>query len=67
MTAMESVATHLDESTGYFVNHWQLLERIERGDKSLDARIAAAAAAAQAAAAPAAAAEPEASRRGGRL
>ena len=30
MTAMESVATHLDESTGYFVNHWQLLERIER-------------------------------------
>ena len=41
MTAMESVATHLDESTGYFVNHWQLLERIERADKSLDARIAA--------------------------
>ena len=61
MTAMESVATHLDESTGYFVNHWQLLERIERSDKSLDARIAAAAAAAQAAAAPAAAAEPEVS------
>ena len=56
MTAMESVATHLDESTGYFVNHWQLLERIERSDKSLDARIAAAAAAA-----PAAAAEPEVS------
>ena len=41
MSAMESVATHLDESTGYFVNHWQLLERIERADKSLDARIAA--------------------------
>jgi chemosensory pili system protein ChpA (sensor histidine kinase/response regulator) len=60
MTAMESVATHLDESTGYFVNHWQLLERIERSDKSLDARIAAAAAAAQAAAAPAAEAETEA-------
>ncbi len=42
MSAMESVATHLDESTGYFVNHWQLLERIERADKSLDQRIAAA-------------------------
>jgi chemosensory pili system protein ChpA (sensor histidine kinase/response regulator) len=40
MTAMESVATHLDESTGYFVNHWQLLERIERADRSLDERIA---------------------------
>jgi chemosensory pili system protein ChpA (sensor histidine kinase/response regulator) len=73
MSAMESVATHLDESTGYFVNHWQLLERIERADKSLDARIAAEkhaaqaqaqaaevqAAEAQAAVAPASAAEPE--------
>ena len=48
MAAMESVATHLDESTGYFVNHWQLLERIERADKSLDARIAAEKHAAQA-------------------
>ena len=57
MSAMESVATHLDESTGYFVNHWQLLERIERADKSLDARMAAAAAEAQAAAAPATAPE----------
>ncbi|HEY0767946.1 MAG TPA: Hpt domain-containing protein, partial [Steroidobacteraceae bacterium] len=44
MAAMESVATHLDEPTGYFVNHWQLLERIERADKALDQRIAAAAA-----------------------
>jgi chemosensory pili system protein ChpA (sensor histidine kinase/response regulator) len=44
MVAMESVATHLDESTGFFVNHWQLLERIERADQSLDERIAAAAA-----------------------
>jgi len=44
MAAMESVATHLDESTGFFVNHWQLLERIERADKSLEQRIAAAAA-----------------------
>jgi chemosensory pili system protein ChpA (sensor histidine kinase/response regulator) len=70
MAAMESVATHLDESTGYFVNHWQLLERIERADKSLDARIAAEKHAAQAqaqaaetqavmAAAPESAAEPE--------
>ena len=49
MAAMESVATHLDESTGYFVNHWQLLERIERADKGLEQRIAAAAAAARAA------------------
>ena len=47
MSAMESVATHLDESTGYFVNHWQLLERIERADKALEQRIAAAAHAAQ--------------------
>src|ERR1700674_3358192 len=42
MAAMESVATHLDEPTGYFVNHWQLLERIERADRGLDQRIAAA-------------------------
>jgi chemosensory pili system protein ChpA (sensor histidine kinase/response regulator) len=40
---MESVATHLDEPTGFFVNHWQLLERIERAEKSLDQRSAAAA------------------------
>jgi len=49
MSAMESVATHLDESTGYFVNHWKLLERIERADKGLEQRIAAAAAHAAAA------------------
>ena len=54
MGAMESVATHLDESTGYFVNHWQLLERIERADKALEQRIAAATAGAHAPAAPAA-------------
>jgi len=30
MAAMHSVATHLDEPTGYFVNHWALLERIEK-------------------------------------
>jgi len=48
MVAMEAVATHLDEPTGYFVNHWVLLERIEHADKSLDQRIAAAAAHAEA-------------------
>ena len=53
MVAMESVATHLDEATGYFVNHWSLQERIAAADKALDQRIAAATAAraAQAAAA----------------
>ena len=44
MVAMEAVATHLDEPTGFFVNHWQLLERIERADRGLEQRIAAAAA-----------------------
>ncbi|HYC08680.1 MAG TPA: Hpt domain-containing protein, partial [Steroidobacteraceae bacterium] len=43
MVAMETVATHLDEPTGFFVNHWQLLERIERADRNLEQRIAAAA------------------------
>jgi chemosensory pili system protein ChpA (sensor histidine kinase/response regulator) len=42
MAAMEAVATHLNEPTGYFVNHWQLLERIEQANKSLDPRITAA-------------------------
>ena len=45
MLAMESVATHLDEPTGYFVTHWELQERIAEADKALDQRIAAAAAA----------------------
>jgi chemotaxis protein histidine kinase CheA/CheY-like chemotaxis protein len=45
MFAMESVATHLDEPTGYFVNHWALQERIAAADKTLDQRIAAATAA----------------------
>src|SRR5487761_399335 len=40
MGAMESVATHLDEPTGYFVNHWQLLERLGEAERTLDARIA---------------------------
>jgi chemosensory pili system protein ChpA (sensor histidine kinase/response regulator) len=43
MTAMESVAAHLDEPTGYFVNHWQLLERLGEAESALDARIAEAA------------------------
>src|SRR4029077_15817000 len=44
MAAMEAWAPPLDEPTGSFFNHWQLLERIERADKNLDQRIAAAAA-----------------------
>ncbi|MGH8180298.1 MAG: Hpt domain-containing protein, partial [Steroidobacteraceae bacterium] len=40
MGAMESVAAHLDEPTGYFVNHWQLLERLAEAERALDARIA---------------------------
>jgi chemosensory pili system protein ChpA (sensor histidine kinase/response regulator) len=45
MLAMESVATHLDEPTGYFVTHWELQGRIAEADKALDQRIAAATAA----------------------
>ena len=40
MGAMEAVAVHLDEPTGYFVNHWQLLERLGEAERTLDARIA---------------------------
>jgi chemosensory pili system protein ChpA (sensor histidine kinase/response regulator) len=40
MAAMESVAAHLDEPTGYFVNHWQLLERLAEAERALDVRIA---------------------------
>jgi len=40
MTAMESVASHLDESTGYFVAHGRLLERLSEADRDLDRRIA---------------------------
>ena len=39
MAAMESVASHLDEPTGYFINHWQLLERLSEAERALDARI----------------------------
>ncbi|HKT74258.1 MAG TPA: Hpt domain-containing protein [Steroidobacteraceae bacterium] len=55
MTAMETVASHLDETTGYFQNHWQLLERIAQAEKSLDARISEANQAAASVPAPAAA------------
>ncbi|HEY6515144.1 MAG TPA: Hpt domain-containing protein [Steroidobacteraceae bacterium] len=59
MAAMESVAAHLDEPTGYFVNHWQLLERLAEAERALDARIAEASRAAAGAHTPApAAAEP---------
>ena len=60
MGAMEAVASHLDESTGYFVSHWQLLARIGQADKALDQRLTAAAAPAPPAAAdaPAPAGEP---------
>ena len=40
MGAMESVASHLDESTGYFVTHGRLLERLAEAEKDLDRRIA---------------------------
>jgi chemosensory pili system protein ChpA (sensor histidine kinase/response regulator) len=56
MAAMESVAAHLDEPTGYFVNHWQLLERLGEAERALDVRIAEASRAAAGAQTPAAAA-----------
>jgi chemosensory pili system protein ChpA (sensor histidine kinase/response regulator) len=40
MTAMETVASNLDESTGYFVAHGRLLERLSEAEKDLDRRIA---------------------------
>ena len=40
MAAMESVASNLDESTGYFVAHGRLLERLSDAEKDLDRRIA---------------------------
>lgn len=52
MQAMEAVATHLDEATGYFVNHWQLRERISAAEQDLERRIAADAAGAPLAATP---------------
>jgi len=40
MTAMETVAAHLDESTGYFLRHDGLVERIAAAEKDLERRIA---------------------------
>jgi chemosensory pili system protein ChpA (sensor histidine kinase/response regulator) len=48
MTAMQGVAAHLDESTGYFVAHEALLARIADAEADLDRRIVQAAEAAQA-------------------
>ncbi len=42
MTAMESVAEHLEEPTGYFASHLVLIERLTEAENALDARIAAA-------------------------
>ena len=40
MTAMETVASNLDESTGYFVTHGRLVERLSDAERDLDRRIA---------------------------
>ncbi|MDE2137324.1 MAG: Hpt domain-containing protein, partial [Gammaproteobacteria bacterium] len=64
MAAMHAVATHLDEPTGYFVNHWQLLERIEKAERGLDQRVAAAGGHPAPAPAAASAAPPAASAQG---
>ncbi len=53
MSAMSSVASNLDESTGFFQAHGVLLARIERATLELEERIVAAARAAEQAAAPA--------------
>jgi chemosensory pili system protein ChpA (sensor histidine kinase/response regulator) len=52
MNAMQSVAAHLDESTGFFQSHGALLGRIEHATEQLDQRIIAAARAAELATAP---------------
>ncbi|HEV7606274.1 MAG TPA: Hpt domain-containing protein, partial [Steroidobacteraceae bacterium] len=43
MNAMQSVAAHLDESTGYFQSHGALLTRIDQATEDLEQRIIAAA------------------------
>ena len=48
MNAMQSVASHLDESTGFFQSHSALLARIEQATEKLEQRIVAAARAAEA-------------------
>jgi chemotaxis protein histidine kinase CheA len=52
MNAMQSVAAHLDESTGFFQSHGALLGRIEQATEQLEQRIVAAVRAAELAAAP---------------
>lgn len=52
MTAMSHVASHLDESTGFFLSHSALQARIEAATEQLEGRIIAAARAAELAAAP---------------
>ena len=47
MNAMQSVASHLDESTGFFQSHGALLARIEQATEELEQRIVAAARAAE--------------------
>jgi chemosensory pili system protein ChpA (sensor histidine kinase/response regulator) len=51
MNAMQSVAAHLDESTGFFQSHTALLARIDQATENLEQRIIAAARAAEATAA----------------
>ncbi|MGH8149374.1 MAG: Hpt domain-containing protein [Steroidobacteraceae bacterium] len=41
MSAMDSVAAHLDESTGYFASHALLSSRIAAAEQALDRRVAA--------------------------
>ncbi|MGC8519174.1 MAG: Hpt domain-containing protein [Steroidobacteraceae bacterium] len=43
MGAMETVAEHLEEPTGYFASHLLLIERLGEAEHALDERIAAAA------------------------
>jgi chemosensory pili system protein ChpA (sensor histidine kinase/response regulator) len=51
MNAMQSVASHLDESTGFFQSHTALLARIDQATEKLEQRIIDAARAAEATAA----------------
>jgi chemosensory pili system protein ChpA (sensor histidine kinase/response regulator) len=51
MNAMQSVAAHLDESTGFFQSHAALLARIDQATENLEQRIIDAARAAEATAA----------------
>ncbi|HKZ74209.1 MAG TPA: Hpt domain-containing protein [Steroidobacteraceae bacterium] len=40
MNAMEAVATHLDESTGYFMSHEAVLARLAQAEAEIERRIA---------------------------